>query len=71
VIGENRTFCGAEDHLRRHGVELEVLDDPECVQLMREFIQNRPELWHEDIGEPEPDSHKDATPSLSRAWSRC
>ncbi len=52
VIGENRTFKGAEDALRQHGVELEVLNDPECIRLMQEFIERRPELWYEDIGEP-------------------
>jgi creatinine deaminase len=50
VIGENRTFRGPEDHLRSRGVELVVLDDPECIRLMREFIAARPELWNEDIG---------------------
>ncbi len=52
VIGENRTFRGAEEHLRQHGVKLEVLNDPECIQLMKEFIDRHPELWCEDIGEP-------------------
>jgi cytosine deaminase len=51
VIGENRTFHGPEAHLRSRGVELQVLDDPECVRLMREFIAARPQLWNEDIGE--------------------
>ncbi len=51
VIGENQTFQGPEDHLRARGVVLEILDEPECVQLMRDFIQDRPELWNEDIGE--------------------
>jgi cytosine/creatinine deaminase len=50
VIGENRTFQGPEDHLRSRGVRLEVVDDAECVRLMREFIAARPELWKEDIG---------------------
>src|SRR6476620_10729288 len=50
VIGENRTFQGPEDYVRSRGVELEIVDDPECVQLMREFIAARPELWNEDIG---------------------
>ena len=50
VIGENRTFQGPEDYVRSRGVELTVVDDPECVQLMREFIAARPELWNEDIG---------------------
>ena len=50
VIGENRTFRGPEDYVRSRGVELEIVDDPECVALMREFIAARPELWNEDIG---------------------
>jgi cytosine/creatinine deaminase len=51
VIGENRTFRGPEDYVRSRGVELEIVDDPECFQLMQEFIAARPELWDEDIGE--------------------
>ena len=50
VIGENRTFQGPEDYVRSRGVELAIVDDPECVQLMREFIAARSELWNEDIG---------------------
>jgi cytosine deaminase len=50
VIGENQTFRGPEDYVRSRGVTLEVVNDPECVQLMREFIAARPELWNEDIG---------------------
>jgi len=50
VIGENRTFQGPEDYVRSRGVELTIVDDPECVQLMREFIAARTELWNEDIG---------------------
>ena len=50
VIGENRTFQGPEDYLRSRGVLLEILDDAECVALMRDFISQRPELWNEDIG---------------------
>jgi cytosine deaminase len=49
VIGENVTFLGAEDWLRSQGVELTVLQDEECIQLMRNFIAARPELWNEDI----------------------
>lgn len=52
VIGENRTFQGPEDYLRSRGVTLIVMDDQECVRLMREFIHSFPQLWHEDIGEP-------------------
>jgi creatinine deaminase len=51
VIGENRTFQGPEAYLRARGVELEIVDDPQCVRLMRDFIASRPELWNEDIGE--------------------
>jgi len=51
VIGENRTFRGPEDYLRSRGVDIAVVDDPECVRLMREFIAARPQLWNEDIGE--------------------
>ena len=50
VIGENRTFRGPEEYLRERGVELTVVDDERCVELMREFIAARPELWNEDIG---------------------
>ena len=51
VIGENQTFSGPEDYLRSRGVMLEVLNDNECVQLMRKFIAANPTLWNEDIGE--------------------
>lgn len=50
VVGENRTFQGPEDYLRSRGVELQVVDDTECVQLMQNFIRDQPELWNEDIG---------------------
>jgi len=51
VIGEHRTFLGAEALLRERGVEVVVLDDPECVEMMERFIADRPDLWNEDIGE--------------------
>ncbi|HEX6947935.1 MAG TPA: nucleoside deaminase [Acidimicrobiia bacterium] len=51
VIGENRTFMGAEELLRQNGVTVEVLDDPECIALMESFIAANPDLWNEDIGE--------------------
>jgi cytosine deaminase len=51
VIGENRTFQGPEAYVRSRGVELEIVDDPQCIELMRQFIAARPELWNEDIGE--------------------
>lgn len=50
VIGENRTFQGPEAYVRSRGVELEIVDSDECVELMRQFIAERPELWNEDIG---------------------
>lgn len=51
VIGENRTFVGAEDLLRSHGVTVEIVDDRRCVDLMSAFIAEQPGLWNEDIGE--------------------
>jgi cytosine/creatinine deaminase len=51
VIGENKTFQGPEDYLRSRGVELQILNDPECIKLMEDFITAKPELWNEDIGE--------------------
>jgi cytosine/creatinine deaminase len=50
VIGENRNFMGAEDLFREKGVEVFVLDDAECIQMMAEFIRKHPDLWNEDIG---------------------
>jgi len=50
VVGENRTFVGAEDYLRSLGVEVDVLQDSECIQLMADFIREQPALWSEDIG---------------------
>lgn len=51
VIGENRTFQGPEDYVRSRGVTIEIVDNPECVKLMEEFMRSKPELWDEDIGE--------------------
>lgn len=50
VIGENRTFQGPEDYVRSRGVELVILDDPQCIRLMEDFIAANPTLWNEDIG---------------------
>ena len=50
VVGEHRTFQGPERYLAERGVELTVVDDARCVELMRAFIAARPELWDEDIG---------------------
>ncbi|MFH9827763.1 nucleoside deaminase [Streptomyces bobili] len=51
VIGEAVTFHGGHDWLAEHGVEIVLLDDPECVSMMRDFIEKNPALWNEDIGE--------------------
>ncbi|MDX1634242.1 MAG: nucleoside deaminase [Marinobacter sp.] len=51
VVGENKTFTGPEAYLRSRGVQVDVVDSPECRQLMENFIRDNPELWHEDIGE--------------------
>jgi cytosine/creatinine deaminase len=50
VIGENRTFMGEEELLRSRGVQVEVLQDHQCIALMERFIADKPELWNEDIG---------------------
>ena len=50
VIGENRTFRGDEALLTDRGVDVLVIDDDDCVALMRDFIARSPELWNEDIG---------------------
>lgn len=50
VIGENRNFLGEEEWLRARGVELIVVQNDDCIDLMRSFIAARPELWNEDIG---------------------
>src|SRR5579864_3869960 len=50
IIGENRNFLGAEDLFRQRGVELLIVDDPGCIQLMSDFIRAHPDLWNEDIG---------------------
>lgn len=50
VIGENQTFLGEEALLRSRGVVIELLQDPQCMALMRQFIAQHPALWNEDIG---------------------
>lgn len=50
VIGENQNFLGSEDLLRSHGVEVIVLDNQWCIDMMRNFIEDKPTLWYEDIG---------------------
>lgn len=54
VVGENRSFMGEEALLRSRGVQVEVVQDPGCIALMDAFVRERPDLWHEDIGEPPP-----------------
>jgi cytosine deaminase len=51
VVGENVTFQGPEDYVRSQGVQLEIVQDPECIQIMKDFIAAEPQLWNEDIGE--------------------
>ena len=51
VIGENKTFQGSEDLLKKNGVEVVVLNNQECIDLMENFIDKNPDLWNEDIGE--------------------
>ncbi len=51
VIGENKSFQGSEDLLRKKGIEVVVLDNQECIDLMEDFIDKNPVLWNEDIGE--------------------
>lgn len=50
IVGENRNFVGAEDYMRSNGITVEVVQDEECINVMGEFIRNRPDLWNEDIG---------------------
>jgi creatinine deaminase len=50
VIGENQNFMGAEDLFRQNGVQITVLQDPACIQIMQEFIRDHADLWNEDIG---------------------
>jgi cytosine/creatinine deaminase len=63
VVGEARTFSGGHDWLAEHGVEVVLLDDPECVDLMTRFIAEHPDLWHEDIG-TDPADGTDETPEV-------
>jgi cytosine deaminase len=50
VVGEDRTFSGGHEWLAEHGVEVVVLDDPSCTELLGGFVAAHPALWHEDIG---------------------
>lgn len=51
IVGENQTFLGEEELLRSRGVNVKVLQDSTCVEMMTRFIAEHPELWNEDIGE--------------------
>lgn len=51
IIGENKTFMGEEEHLRSKGVDVEVVNDSSCIEMMNKFIDENPVLWNEDIGE--------------------
>lgn len=53
IIGENKTFLGAEDLFLSRGVQCTVLNDSECIRMMETFIRTYPELWNEDIGVPD------------------
>jgi cytosine deaminase len=50
VIGENITFLGEEEHLRSKGVDIKVINDDSCIEMMNKFIAENPVLWNEDIG---------------------
>jgi cytosine deaminase len=50
VVGENQNFQGPEEYVRSRGVELDIRNDAECIQIMRDFTASRPDLWNEDIG---------------------
>jgi cytosine deaminase len=53
VVGEHQSFMGEESWLKSRGVSVEVLQDPACIGMMRTFINTHPELWNEDIGQPD------------------
>lgn len=58
IIGENKTFMGAENLLRQNGVEVIVVNNVECIGMMEDFIKNNPAVWNEDIGEAGSESEK-------------
>ena len=51
IVGENKTFQGPEQYVRDRGVDVTILNDPECIDIMEKFIKENPTLWNEDIGE--------------------
>ena len=56
VVGENRTFSGPEGYLRYRGVTIHILDNPICIAMMDQFINDHLDLWNEDIGEANPNA---------------
>ncbi len=50
VVGENVNFKGPQEYLRDSGVDVEVVNAPECIRMMKKFIDENPDLWNEDIG---------------------
>lgn len=60
IIGEHETFMGAEDLLAARGVQLRVMDDPRCIDLMKRFIAEQADLWGEDIGTPPSEDDRSA-----------
>ena len=51
IVGEAETFSGAADFMKQHGVEVINMNSKECIEMMKDFIREKPELWNEDIGE--------------------
>lgn len=51
IVGESKTFLGAEDFMKQHGVEVINLNNDECIEMMEKFISEKSQLWNEDIGE--------------------
>lgn len=51
IVGESKTFAGAEEFMKHHGVDVINLNSKECIEMMEKFIHDKPELWNEDIGE--------------------
>ncbi len=51
IVGESRNFEGAKEFMQEHGIEIIDLDLPECIDMMKDFIDKNPNIWNEDIGE--------------------
>lgn len=50
IVGENKSFQGPESYVLSRGVDLQIVNDPTCIEMMQEFIRTHPEIWNEDIG---------------------